>query len=166
MSWSKIKKSIEITFAASMRNRVELHATCYDRAQKNPQNYDARAWITIDGTEFIRFSATDSWHHFGAHFHETTITECETHRAVEKTGRTPGNLMERGEFSKQDFLACCQIYPNLDFQSAVTNPSPIIQMIAFLDSRLGKGKLKKMSEEKMHPLPRAIFQIRKEAELR
>lgn len=161
MNWDKLKTALTNNLAPSLRNRVDFHSTFYQKSSDNPSVYDGYARITIDGEDFVTFSATDAFRRFGANFHASTPTECQRHPRVENCKRTQGLLFEEGEFSKQDFHVCCEKYLQLSANAALEAPSPIIQMFALFDKRLGKKKIASLDEKLLHPLPRAVLQLRK-----
>jgi len=45
MMWSKLKQLTEDKFADSVKNRVEIFSTRYNK----PNSSSGRGWITIDG---------------------------------------------------------------------------------------------------------------------
>jgi hypothetical protein len=56
MMWSKLKQLTEEKFADSVKNRVEIFSTRYNK----PNSTAGRGWITIDGIEIVNFSTMKS----------------------------------------------------------------------------------------------------------
>ncbi|MBS1606680.1 MAG: hypothetical protein JST42_28755 [Bacteroidetes bacterium] len=160
MQWSKLKKNIEGRFADSVKHRVAIFSTQYN----NPKSSSGRAWMTIDGKEVANLSGLESWARHGAVYHETTPTVCKTHPAVDEQDRTAGFLVEKGEFSRFDLHSCCWEYLQLGVEKALTHKSPLIQLLAMLDKRLGKRRLLLIDVAVLHPLVRTILDFRLEAE--
>jgi len=160
MKWSKLKRNIEERFANSVKDRVAIFSTQYNK----PESSSGRAWITTDGREVANLSGLESWSTYGAVYHETTPTFCKTHPAVEEQDRTAGSLAEKGEFSRFDLQSCCSEYLQLSIEKALTHKSPLIQSLAVLDKRLGKRRLLLIDVAILQPLVRAILEFRLDAE--
>ena len=132
MRWSKLKHSVESRFADSVRGRVEIFSTRYNK----PKSSTGRGWITIDGIEIVNFSTMKSGEIYRCVYHEATPTDCVTHPAVRENERTPGALIEEGEFSRFDLHNCCFEYLNLSIEEAFDHSSPIINLLAVLDGKI------------------------------
>lgn len=156
MQWSKLKQTIENRFADNVKGRVELFSTAY----RKPNSNNGRGWITIDKEEIVNFATIKSRQNFGAYYHEATQTNCLTHPAVEVSERTPGELIEEGEFSRFDLHNCCWEYLNLTIEEGLEHKSPIINSLAVLDKRLGKRRLIALDKDKLHPLTKRLFEFR------
>lgn len=160
MQWSKLKQIIEGKFAGSVRGRVAVFSTRFNK----PNCRDGRAWITIDGEEIVNLSTLDSNSIYECCYHESTSTHCKTHPAVKAEDRTPGQLVERGEFSRFDLHNCCWEYLQLTVEEGLHHDSPLINVLAILDKRLGKRRLVLIQKEGLHPMLRAFLEFRLEAE--
>jgi hypothetical protein len=86
------------------------------------------------------------------------------HPAVNDEDRNPENLIEDGEFSRFDLHNCCWAYLNLSIDEALHHESPLINMIAVLDKRLGKRRLTQLSINNFHPLAARLLKFRLEVE--
>lgn len=160
MQWSKLKQNIEGKFAESVRNRVEIFSTHYNK----PKTTSGRAWITIDGVEVVNLSTLESGLVYRCIYHETTPTNCKTHPAIREEERTTGLLTEKGEFSRFDLHNCCWEYLQLTVDEALEHDSPLINLLAILDKRLGKRRLVLIAKDGLHPLVKAFLEFRLEAE--
>src|SRR5205823_283694 len=97
-------------------------------------------------------------------YHEATKTDCVTHPAVPDEARKPGNLIEAGEFSRFDLHEACWEYIHSNVNDSLKSNNPLIVSLAVLNAKVGKGRLKKMAEQKLHPLTRALLEIRLKSE--
>lgn len=163
MVWSKIKKNIENKFSENLNKKIQLYITSYGT------NYDTadlfnRGWITVDGKEVVNFSTPDSFYLNGSDYHFATPTNCTVSKEIEYKNRNPNLLSEKGEFSKFDLSHCCYAYLDLNIDEAINHESPIIKMLAVLDKRLGKRRLKKLNDQEQHPLVRFFLNLRIESE--
>lgn len=156
MKWSKLKQTIEDKFADAVKGRVELFSTRYNK----PNSSTGRGWITIDGEQIVNFSTMKSGEIYRCVYHEATPTDCVTHPAVPDEQRTPGQLIEEGEFSRFDLHNCCFEYLNLTVEQGLAHESPLINLLAVLDKRLGKRRLPSLKDQKHHPLVRRMLDFR------
>jgi hypothetical protein len=160
MQWSKLKQNIEANFAESVRKRVAVFSTHYNK----PKTSSGRAWITIDGLEVVSLSTLESGTIYRCIYNETTPTECLTHPAIKEENRTKGELVEKGEFSRFDLHNCCWEYLQLSVEEALQHLSPLINLLAILDRRLGKRRLVLIRKDSLHPLVKAFLEFRLEVE--
>ncbi len=157
MKWSRLKKRVEDSFAESVKGRVQIYSTHY-------QCSCGRGWITVDGEELVDLSTMLTGLIYRCVYHEATKTDCVTHPAVPDEARTPGNLVEPGEFSRFDLHEACWEYIHSSVNDSLSSNHPLIVSLAVLNAKVGKGRLKKLAEKKLHPLTRALLKIRLEAE--
>lgn len=160
MKWSKLKQTIESNFADKVKGRVHLFSTRYTK----PDSTTGRAWITIDGVQIVNMSTMKSGEIYRCIYHEATPTDCVTHPAVDDLERTPGKLIEEGEFSRFDLHNCCWAYLNMNIEDALQHDSPIINMLAMIDKRLGKRRLSQITTKDLHPLVARLLNFRLEVE--
>ncbi|MCA1635362.1 MAG: hypothetical protein LC802_17165 [Acidobacteria bacterium] len=160
MKWSKLKKEVESRFAASVQGKVHLYSTRYRR----PDSTLGRGWITYNKQQVVNFESFLSRINFGAYYHEATNTDCLTHAAVAEEERTPGLVLERGEFSRFDLHVACWEMLNLSIGEALTSKNPLIQGLAFLDRRVGKERVCSFPIEGLHPLAKKMLEIRRAEE--
>jgi hypothetical protein len=157
MKWSKLKKQVEDSFAESIKGRVHIYSTHY-------QCSCGRGWITVDGEELVDLSTMLTGLIYRCAYHEATKTDCATHPAVPDEDRKPGNLVEPGEFSRFDLHEACWEYIHSSLNASLSSKHPLIVSLAVLNAKVGKGMLKKLAEQKLHPLTRALLEIRLKAE--
>lgn len=153
MKWSKLKKLVEETFADGVKGRVQVYSTHY-------QCSCGRAWITVDGEELVDLSTMLSGLLHSCVYHEATNRDCVKHRAVPDEERRPENLVEPGEFSRFDFHEACWEYVHSSVNDSLNSQNPLVVSLAVLNAKVGKGRLKRLSEQKLHPLTRSLIEIR------
>ncbi|WP_020411246.1 SF0329 family protein [Microbulbifer variabilis] len=158
MQWSKLKKRIEENFADSIKGRIEVFTTAYRR-----QDETARSWVVIDGKQEVSLTDCNSWWEQGAYFHELTPTDCLTHKTVNDSERTEGNLYEAGEFSSYDFKIMCFESLNISAQDCIKSEHPLLRVIGVLHRKLGKAKVKEMQKDS-HPMVAYFAKFRMQAE--
>lgn len=153
MKWSKLKQTLEGNFAQSINKRVNLHITRYTSGSY----FMVRGWITIDKIEIANFSTPDNYAKFG-------WDTPEINARIVKDERHPDQAVEKGEFSRWDFLEACWEYLNLSIEEAVLSNNPIIQSFAILDKRLGKRRLKIIDITTLNPLVSKMLKFRLDCE--
>ncbi len=118
----------------------------------------------MDGEELAELNTEISGRKYQAIYHETTRTECARHAAVPDEERTSGNVVEPGEFSRFDLHEACWEYIHSSVNSSLASENPLIVSLAVLNEKVGKTRLRKMRTQKLHPLTRALLEIRMKAE--
>lgn len=149
MQWSKLKHNIESRFADEIRGRVCIYSTRYTIGS----HFMTRGWITVDGTEIANFSTPENVNKYG-HFSP------EMNERIADSERTPGKAVEKGEFSKYEFVDSCREFLNMNIAEAIKSDNPILVALAILDKRTGKRTLMKFSADTMHPLPAKMLELR------
>jgi hypothetical protein len=157
MRWSKLRKLVEDSFAESVRGRVHVYSTRY-------QCSCGRGWLTIDGEELANLCSLLSGSRYRAFYHETTKTECRKHPAVKDEERKIGNAVEPGEFSRFDLYEACWAYVHSNVNDSLKSENPLVVSLAVLDYRVGKGRLRKLSAQPLHPLTSALLDFRMKVE--
>jgi len=153
MKWSKLKKTIEDNFAISVSGRVAIFVTRYTSGSY----FMVRGWITIDKEEIANFSTPDNYNKF-----EWDTPDID--KRISADERSEGNTVEKGEFSRADFLDACWEFSRLNIDEALESHNPVIRSFAMLDRRLGKRRLKSIDRENLHPLVLKCLNFRLECE--
>jgi len=153
MKWSKLKKTIEDKFADCVSGRVSLYATRYTSGSY----FMIRGWITADKIEIANFSTPDNYSKF-------EWNTPELNERIPDEERTPGKAVEKGEFSRWDFMNACWDYINMNIDEAIISENPIIRSFAMLDRRLGKRRLRQIDKTDLHPLVLRLLNLRLECE--
>lgn len=156
MIWSKLKKGITNRFSDTIRNEIGIYMNSYG----DDLDFSGRAWVTINGKEVVNFSTGKSMNKYRSQLNElTTGKDWKTHTKIDEKDR--GNeLIEEGEFSRQDFTISCYNYLSMDIKEAQESEHPIIRMLAVLDKRTGKRKLIEMTDTESNPLVRYFIKYR------
>jgi hypothetical protein len=160
MVWSKLKKNIENCFSETLKERVKLYTTTYGPGYDVQDLYN-RGWITVDGVEVVNFSTPEAFSMYRRDLNATTPTRFAANTATkEYADRISDRLVEKGEFSKYDLTYCCSAFLSMSIEDAIKHESPIIQMLAVLDKRLGKRRLVLLKDQELHPLVRYFLHLR------
>lgn len=163
MIWSKIKRKVENGFAEKLKGKIQIYVTSYGSDYDITDLFN-RGWITVNGKEVVNFSTPDAFYLNGTNFHYATPTDCAKSENLKYDERDSKLLSEKGEFSKYDLSYCCYAYLNFAIEEAINHESPIINMLAVLDKRMGKRRLLKLSQEELHPLVKYFLKLRLESE--
>ena len=164
MVWSKLKKIIQNNFADSVKGSVQLYITSYGSDPDVQELYN-RGWITVDGIEVVNFASPSAFFIHRKDWNASTPGAFEANSATkEYPQRTTNSLAEDGEFSRYDLTSCCIAYCEMSAGEAIVHESPMIQMLAVLDKRVGKRRLIEMDKKALHPLVRYFLDLRMEAE--
>jgi hypothetical protein len=147
MMWSKLKQLTEEKFADSVKGRVEIFSTRYNK----PNSTTGRGWITIDGVEIVNFATMKSGAIYRCVYHEATPTNCIQHPAVKDEDRTEGKLIEEGEFSRFDLHNCRFEYLSLTVEEGLCPPKPINKHFCCFGQAAGKKKIANVSRKKTSP---------------
>ncbi|MEQ1559808.1 MAG: hypothetical protein ABL933_12825 [Methyloglobulus sp.] len=155
MKWSKLKQLVEDGFAPSLKGRVHIYSTAY-------QCSCGRGWFTIDGEEIADLSTMLSGSIYPAVNHEATNTRCAKHPAVPMSDRTPGKIVEPGEFSRFDLhKACWEYIHNIGPDRSLLSNNPLIVALSVLSEKIGTRKLKLMAKNSdLHPLVKKLLEFR------
>lgn len=162
MRWTRIKKELENKLSPNLQGRLNYHITVYTKDYSASKSAN-RAWITFDKKEIVNISTEDFFKFNRYFYNKSTPTSCATSQS-EITERSEGNIIEKGEFSAYDFTECSYHFLNMNIEEALTHKSPIINMFAVLDKRVGKRRLLKLTEKDLHPLVMNFLQLRIENE--
>jgi hypothetical protein len=153
MRWSRLKSVVEALFAPAVAGRLAIHTTRYSNSSFG------RAWLTWDGQELASFGDDNAYHRrkldmFGE---PCVIPDAE---------RTPGQLVEDGEFSAFEFKDACFRFKDMDIEVAIHSPEPLIAALAAAHRKVGHQRVVVLATDHPHPLVRQIAQLRITAELR
>ena len=156
MIWSKIRKELYDRLDINLIGRLDYHITSY----KNSTGFIGRAWITIDGKEFINFSNLETLNVFNSLSNSSVGTIYKSHNPIEDNERKDGNIMEKGEFSKYDFCETAWKFISLDIDEAIIHENAIIRALSVVDRRIGKRRLEVIKNNEKHPLVLKMLALR------
>jgi len=168
VKWSQLKKRIEATFAPSVRGRVQVWNTRY----RGSHDSEGEAWITVDGE---RVWSMGSLSYRIAQGKEAARIRAERGCAdwsdpdqragySNAWGEAQARVHADGVFAMWDMNQAIVNYLNLSIDSAAQADSPIIRAFAVLDRCFGKRRLAAIDSSHEHPLVRAMYRVRCEAE--
>lgn len=163
MIWSKIKRNVENKFSDNLKGKIQIYITSYGKGYDVSDLFN-RGWISVDGKEVVNFATPDAFYLNGRDYHYATPTNCATSKEIYYDNRNPNLLSEKREFSKYDLSNCCYAYQELSIDEALNHGSPIINMLAMIDNRLGKRRLLELSRKDLHPLVKYFLNVRLNAE--
>ena len=139
--------------ADKLQKRVRFYVTRYGPGVSYIQN---RAWVTFDNKEILSCS-TIGW--IRENYKLTGELRWNTNEQTEK------ELMEKGYFFRQTFVAALVEYLGMPIDKATQSSNVIIRSIAMFDRRLGKRRLQSMHfSEDENPLVKSFYAIRCEVE--
>jgi hypothetical protein len=155
MKWSKLKSLVESRFAPSVAKRIAIYSTRYGNCTCG------RAWLTLDGKEIANFCTR-------AYFNRKHKIDrvCQGQQSLESTANeSQSKPFGCGELTRQDaYAACWAFIHELSIEQAIADSDPLVQSLAILDSRMGKNRLARLDETRLHPLARKLMHTRIEAE--
>ena len=146
MRWSKLRKLVEKRFCDEVKRRVAIKSTVYGNCSCG------HAWVTLDGEVLANFRTRAYWNEIGGQAAENTINKYRDQYVV------------YGEGSRQDFYESCWDYVHkIPIDDALSESDPVVQAFAVIDRRVGKRRLAKIDQDKLHPLARRLFLERMES---
>ena len=79
----------------------------------------------------------------------------------EQIKRHQDQPVEYGEISRQHvYDSCWEFIHDLSIEEALDDDDPVIQSLVVMDKRLGKRRLKQIANSDLHPLARALLELR------
>lgn len=152
MRWSELRHRTELSFAPEVRGRVSVHSTKYSSGTSGCQC--GRGWITVDGVEVAGLNTAEAWFPQSPHYDRCPVIHEE---------RTPGALVEKGEFTRFDLHDACWAVLHENVHTLLSNERPIVRAMAVLNERVGTMRLKRVRPHEPHPLVRAMIDLRLQA---
>ena len=158
MKWSKLKSLVESKMSPSLHKRVSIHSTAYGNCSCG------HAWITFDKKVIANFCTRAFWNRVNGSYYMHN-NRWKTHNPVPDyvtpLQKKNYGYMEYGELSRQNaYLSCWEYVHHLSIDEALGSSDPLIQALAVIDNRVGKRRLQKMKDEKLHPLVLKILSLR------
>jgi hypothetical protein len=167
MQWSQLKKSLEASFAKSVRGRVEVWATRYRHAHEQA----GEAWITFDKHRLVSMG---SWRY------ELEVTNARDRllREWDAIGRpapegessyevaadeAEQSVHDQGIYALPDAYAAFNAYLNLSIDDILQSTNHLIKALGMLDQRFGKRRLRSYEASEL-VLVQKLFACRCECE--
>lgn len=153
MKWSKLKYVTEDRFADAIKGRVKINSTAYGNCSCG------HAWITLDKEVIANFCTRAYWKR--KRYEKDKDRYIHIDVTENEIKRYPNQLVEYGDFSRQDFYTSCWTFiHDLTIEEALESNDILIQSLALMDKRIGKRRLSKITPEMLHSLPRKLFTVR------
>jgi hypothetical protein len=146
MQWSKVKKTIESRFSASVHGKVHLHTTQYGCQC-------GRAWITYQDKQVANFETILN---LNRKYIRGERRDENGRLVIEPSARCDSETMVRGEFSRWDLHDACWEILHGSLEDALRSQNPVTQGLAFLDRRFGKRRAPLHRERRVAPVSEGI----------
>ena len=164
MQWSKLKSLVEARLADSLGRRVSLHQARYRYTREDV----GRVWLAFDGRDVASFATGATLPQVRTEA-ERLMDEREAWGSPAAYGQATSDAVEAvrqaGIYSDRDALEELEAYLSLSIDAALTSPSPLHRVLAVLDGRVGKRRLRALhASPDEHPLVRAALALRCDAE--
>lgn len=160
-TWSGIRKKLEKEYLADcLKGHIQYFATSYSKCP----DHEGRAAIMLDGKEIISGSYFNNW---------VKASEFPQDEKYEKRMRFENAFMDDtalqlGVFDQRCFYRAFEIFDNQSIEESLESDNLIVRIMAILDRRIGKRRLKTIGEtiEEQDLVFREFYAIRVEAENR
>ena len=158
MRWSKLKKLVESRICKGLQNRVNIYSTAYGNCTCG------HAWITLDKKIIANFCTRAFWNRANGNYFlkdkrwksNNSIPEYVTFSQNRRYG-----FVSYGELSRQDiYVSCWEYIHQFSIEEALNSSDVLIQALAVIDYRVGKRRLIKIDESKLHPLAKMLYNTR------
>ncbi len=126
-----------------------------------------RGWFTVDGQLVAAMDINFGRHRalYDAPYHPACGEhDSVTHAAVAIEDRSAGQLVEPEEFSKLDLTHACWQFIHQSIDASLASEHPLVQSLAILDRRVGRGRFERFVSMERDPLPAHFAEIRRLAE--
>lgn len=164
MMWSKLRQKIKEFITPELRDRIDIHCTCYREAHDD----HGEVWITLDKEKIFDGGY---WHWYMTYMPKELLTEFEIqhgfHRDfynVEIESKEVENIMKLGVHETSHITQVLGNYINTPIEESLKSNNPIYLAFAIIDRRLGKKRFQEMKlDDNEHPLIKIFYDIRKES---
>lgn len=160
-TWSGIRKKLEKEYLADcLKGHIQYFATSYSKCP----DHEGRAAIMLDGKEIISGSYFNNW---------VKASEFPHDEKYEKRMRCENAFMDDtalqlGVFDQRCLYRAFEIFDNQSIEESLESDNLIVRIMAILDRRIGKRRLKTIGEkiEEQDLVFKEFYAIRVEAENR
>ena len=143
-TWSGIRHKLEQDYLAeALRGRIQYFATTYSGSP----DHEGRAAIRLDGEEIVRGNYYNQWLKAAQPFMDETA-------------------LEWGLFDQRSFYQAFAEFDNQSIEESLASENLLVQIMALLDRRVGKRRLRAMgaSMQTEAPILKFFYTLRLEAE--
>ena len=160
-TWSGIRNKLEKEYLAeSLKGRVTYFATSYSYAP----DHVGRAAIRVDGEEVLKSD------YFKKHLVQwecyQELEKNEEYSRIDTWMKAWDEAVNRGGFDNHSFYNAFDEFDNQSIEASLESQNVLVRIFAVLDRRVGKRRLKKLSEmwENEPQCLRYFLNLRMEAE--
>lgn len=144
--WSKTKQMLESRLCEELKGRVQFH---YDVLRTNKDK--EKKWWTSEMRVFSILVDGETWFATNPKYYKElyqstkpwSVSEESRNEIIRQFGFVPATTMER---SGDIMLYVHQFLNELSFKQSLTHENYFIRLLALLDSRLGKRKIKSLTK--------------------
>ena len=158
-TWSGIRSKLEKDYLAeSLRGHIQYFATSYSKCP----DHEGRAAIMLDGKEIISGGYYNNWSKASEFPHDEKYEK----RMEVENAYMDNTALSLGVFDQRCFYEAFSIFNNQSIEQSLESDNLIVRIMAILDRRVGKRRLKKIKEtiDAEEPVFREFFAIRANAE--
>lgn len=142
--WSKTRQALESRLCEELKNRVQFHYDVY-RTNKDKEKrwwtsemrvfsilVDSKTWFATNPNYYTElYRSTAAWN----------VTDESRNEVIRKFGLVPATECGHSD----DIMLCVHRFLNeLSFEQSLTHENYFIRLLALLDGRLGKRKIKSL----------------------
>lgn len=140
-TWNGIRNKLEKDYLAdSLKGRVAYFATSYSYAP----DHVGRAAIRVDGEEVLK---SDYFHkHLIQWECYQELEQSEESSRIDTWMKAWDEAVNRGSFDNHSFYSAFDEFDNQSIENSLASQNVLIRIFAVLDRRVGKRRLKKLSE--------------------
>lgn len=143
-SWSGLNKQLKNMLCDTLKSRIKYFLTRYH----DVHNAYGRAAILLDNKEIICFSWIEMYHQ------DNDLSEAYAVNRELSYDHIRIQLKEKWdyecEYCEMDFLEAVTQFRSMSIQEALDSDNYIIKILAIMDKRVGKRKLKQIAAEKYY----------------
>ena len=163
--WSKVKKRLDNLMCDSLKERVKFQTANYRKAHDGV----GRVFIMVDKKEVFNMCTLKAG---VARYHkQVELVEEQSKLGVEfyrsdVWEEAEERIQAEGVFDQYEFFNAVEEYLNSSISISLQSPNIIIQILTFLDRRVGKRTLLKMEDrmKEAHEIIQYFYRLRCEAE--
>ncbi|NRD80846.1 hypothetical protein HPT25_26315 [Bacillus sp. BRMEA1] len=162
MMWSKLRKKIKEFFAPELRERIDVHLTCYHDAHDDV----GEVWITLDGKKifdggYYHWYVTPFPSKADKVFANSNTFYKEAFKVQIKSQKVE-EIYKLGIHDTYHITHNLWNYMNIPYEEILTSNNPIYKAFSLIDKRLGKRRFNKIKlNENEHPLVVLFYELRK-----
>ena len=140
-TWSGIRSKLEKEYLAEvLRGRVTYFVTSYTHAH----DQIGRAAIRIDGKEVFK---GDYYHKEWLHWEcYQELKQGQDKERIDAWMKAWDEAVNRGGFDNHSFYQAFAEFDNQSIETSLESPNLLVRIFAVLDRRVGKRRLKRLSE--------------------